>query len=167
MEVFRKNKFLLPAVIVVIIIVATGGAFFLVKSQKTTKTSPSSTQNSIQIKTLKADDIGLTLAPEPDHQTIKMTISKLDGISTIEYDVSYDARVTDSGEGNGGIISGGVTNSPIQVKSSDSTITREVYMGTCSRNVCKPDKVVGDVTFDIKVTYKDGTVGSVEQKVTP
>lgn len=156
-----KSKLLFPIALVIVILLVGGGIFLsMQKNQKQVSTPVSESQ---QVKTLKSEDIGLSLSARRDGKAVIMKVAKLAGISSIEYEVSYDAEVMDEGQKNR--VPRGVTNSPIQVKPSDSELTREVELGTCSRNVCKYDKVVSDVKFVIKVNYSNGTVGSVEQSV--
>lgn len=159
------NKRLLIIGAVLVIVALLGGAIFLFVGKNKTKkeanlTSEEQAQN---VKTVSSQDLGLTLSPRADKKAINLTITKLAGIASVEYEVSYDAEVA---EGGGKLtVPRGVTNSPIEIKPGDTKITREVELGTCSRNVCKYDKVISDVKFVLKVNFADGTVGSLEERV--
>lgn len=150
-------------VVGVVILLMGGGAFFFLSSKKETPKQVPSTDQTQNVKTVKPEDIGLTLEPRSDKKGIVMKITKLTGIKSIEYDVSYDAEVTEEGQTT--TTPRGVVGSPIEVKSGDSEIKRDIDLGTCSRNVCKYDKVVSDVKFTIRINYTNGDIGSVEQKI--
>lgn len=161
------GKYKIIALVVSALLIFAGiGGYFLVKAQTSQKEAPKKEQTEEKqetIKELKAEDIGLTLTPRADKKAIIMTIMKLDNISSIEYEATYDAEVKDGGQ----ILSvgRGVGPSTIEIKSTDKKLRREIELGSCSRNVCKYDQGVSEVEFSIKVNYKNGEVGSVEEKV--
>ncbi|MBP6913750.1 MAG: hypothetical protein KBC00_04015 [Candidatus Levybacteria bacterium] len=157
---FNKKIAIIIAVISLIIIVGAGAAYFLLSQDTTTTTN---TLNGTQeIKKISSSDIGLEVKVRQDKKGLVMTLSKLDGVESIEYSISYDAEVEDEGETI--TVPRGVEGSPINI-SGQSTITKNLDLGTCSRNVCKYDKVVSDVTVTIRVNYKDGTIGGLEEKI--
>lgn len=47
----------------------------------------------------------------------------------------------------------------------NSSVTRDIYLGTCSSGTCKPDRGVTSVDFVIRVNYTNGEVGQVQQSV--
>ena len=155
-----KNKLLLAAVAVVIVLVGILIYIFMPKEDTSSPFPPESSQN---VKQLTPDDIGLILTPIKGGKAITMEITKLDGISSIEYDVSYDARVTDEGEEI--VVPRGVAGSAIQIKAGESSVKRDLDLGTCSRNVCKYDQVESDIKFVIRINFTNGEVGSVEDKI--
>lgn len=154
-----------PVIIAVaaVVLLAVGVAALLVFFPKNSDTVTKSTNSSANVKKLSPEDIGLNLTVRPDKKGIVMKITKLAGISSVEYDVSYDAKVND--EGQDAVVPRGVSGSPIQVKAGDSEISRDLDLGTCSKNVCKYDNVVSDVTFTIRVNYANGEIGGVETKI--
>lgn len=154
-----KNKLLLAAIAVVIVLVGILIYIFIPKED----TSPFPSESLQNIKQLTPDDIGLILTPIKGGKAITMEITKLDGISSIEYDVSYDARVTDEGEEI--VVPRGVAGSAIQIKPGESSVKRDLDLGTCSRNVCKYDQVESDIKFVIRINFTNGEVGSVEAKI--
>jgi hypothetical protein len=156
-----KNKLVFSAVGVVVILVGVIVYVFFPKQDSTSSFPSESAQN---IKKLSADDIGLILTPTKGGKAITMEITKLDGISSIEYDVSYDARVADEGEEI--VVPRGVAGSAIQIKPGETSVSRDLDLGTCSKNVCKYDQVESDVTFVIRVNFTNGEVGAVEAKIT-
>lgn len=161
MKSFKDRKTL--AIIAVFIILVGGGLYYIMG--KSSKSATPTDNQEQQVKQIKASDIGLTLSPRADNKAITMTITKLDGISTIEYEVNYNALTNDPEAGGEADVPRGVVASPIQVKSGDSSVTREILLGTCSANVCKYDKVTSAITFVVKVTYKNGEIGSLTEKI--
>lgn len=159
MKLNRNTYIALAAVVIVLL--GIGSYFFFTSQNNQAKVSP--TNSGQEIKKLQPSDIGLKLTVRPDKKGVIMKITKLEGISSLEYSLSYDANVTE--EGQTAVVPRGVEGSPIQVKEGDSEITRDLDLGTCSRNVCKYDDVVSDITVTIRVNFKDGSVGGVETKV--
>lgn len=156
-----KNKLVVIAVVVVLLVAGIGGFVFF-QSKKGAASQAPIEEGLGAVTKMKPSDIGLVLTPKSDGKIINLKATKLDGIESIEYDVSYDAEVTD--EGDTLVVPRGVAGSPLEVK-GQSELSRDLDLGTCSRNVCKYDKVVSDVTFTIRVNFKDGTVGAIETKV--
>lgn len=160
MNLLKNRNFLI--VVAFVVVLGGLGYFVLGRGSKSATLTQDAGQ---QIKEIKASDIGLTLVARADNRAITMTITKLTGISTIEYEVSYNALTNDPEAGGETDVPRGVVASPIQVKSGDSSVTREILLGTCSANVCKYDKVTSVITFVVKVTYKNGEVGSLTEKI--
>lgn len=159
MDFVRKNKNL---VIIIVALVTLLVALVVFSRLRTSEVTPR-TDNSRPVKTLKAEDIGLEVALRGDKKAVIMTITKLDGIDSIEYEVNYDAK--EEVEGEEQVVPRGAVGSPIKVNSSDSAIKREILLGTCSASVCKYDKVVGSIKFLIKVNFTNGDVGAVEASI--
>lgn len=155
-----KNKLLLVAIAVVVILAGVLGYVFWPKTAEESLFPQGSSKN---IKQMSPEDIGLVLTPIKNGKAIRMEVTKLEGISSIEYDVSYDARVTDEGEEI--VVPRGVAGSAIQIKPGESSVERDLDLGTCSRNVCKYDQVESDIEFVIRVNFTNGEIGSVEAKV--
>jgi len=152
---------ILGAVVVVVLGLLVGGAFVLFP--KNSDTSTNSSDSFKHAKKMKPEDIGLNLTVRPDKKGVLMKITKLDGIASVEYDLSYDAKVTDEGED--AVVPKGVSGSPIEVKSGVKEISRDLELGTCSKNVCKYDNVVSDISVAIRVNFANGEVGEVTTKI--
>ncbi len=160
MKKFTSPLYLVIAAVVVVLLGV--GGFVIYKSQSVAP-APSIINSGKNVKKLSASDIGLTVTVRPDKKGVILKIAKLDGIASLEYSLSYDANVTDAGET--GVVPRGVQGSQVLVKPGDSVITRNLDLGTCSQNVCKYDQVVSDITVTIRVNYKNGIVGGVEEKI--
>lgn len=165
MNFLKKNKI---AVIVVGVLLVVGLAVYLLfGTGNNAATNQPGAVSAKPVKAITPEQIGLSLSFRADKKAIIMDITKLDGIASVEYEVTYDANVTadSSGDSASGVTQRGVVGSPIPVKSGDSDIKRTIELGTCSKNVCKYDNVVSDVKFVIKVTYSNGDIGSVEKAI--
>ncbi len=160
MELIKKNKVLF-IVLAVVLVLAAGGLYFITAGAKKQAQAPTTEEK--QVKSVNPDEIGLKLSLRQDKKAVVMEITKLEGIKSVEYEVSYDAQVTEEGQTNN--VPRGAVGSPIQIKSGDTSIKREITLGTCSANVCKYDKVTSSIKFVIKVTYKNGDLGSVEKEL--
>lgn len=157
---FNKSTIIGIAVVVAVILLGLSLFFLFPKS-------PSTPQNALnqdqQIKKLTPSDIGLVLTLRPDKKGVLLEVTKLVGIASVEYELSYDAEETQEGET--AIVPKGVVGSPIEVKPGDTSISRDLDLGTCSKNVCRYDKIKSDISVAIKVNYKDGTIGGVDTKI--
>ena len=162
MNFIKKNKILVIVAAVVVVLGAVGG-YILFNKGGAQQQAPSQQAQEKPVKVVKADDIGLTLTPRADNKAVVMKIAKPGGLSAVEYEVSYDATVTEEGQTSN--VPRGVVGSPIQIKPTDTSINREILLGTCSANVCKYDKVTSEIKFVIKVTYSNGDIGSIEQSI--
>lgn len=155
-----KNKIVL--VVIVVVIILGGVGFFLMQGKGGSSTEDSIFDETQEVKQLSPEDIGLTLTPKQNGEVIGMQIANLEGVESIEYEVSYDAEVEDGGDVI--TVPRGVAGAPIEV-GSKSEIEIDIDLGTCSRNVCKYDNVVSEVKFAIRINYSNGEIGGVEATV--
>lgn len=159
----KLNKWVIIGIVIVVLaIVAGAGAYFLMGGTSSDKTLNTLNQGQ-QIKKLTSSDIGLTLTVRPDKKGVILKVTKLTNIASVEYELSYDALETQDGET--AVVPKGVVGSAIQVKPGDTEISRNLDLGTCSKNVCRFDNVKSDISAAVKVTYKDGTVGGVNTTI--
>ena len=109
---------------------------------------------------VNADEIDLSL-PEADpsikvsavfsktkDNAVELSASGLSGkVSFVAYEMTYES---------GGLVKGVNSGSkPIETSGKDS-FSREVYLGTCSKNVCKPDAGVKKVSVVMEFTDSNG-----------
>lgn len=157
-----KNNLIIILSLIAVIVVGAGGFYFYSKNQNSSQQQQNAvpTQSADQtgnVPTLAPADIGLSLRQSDsgkfkDHGVV-ITVSKLDGIATIDCEFSYTAQ--------GNLPRGGICKS-ITVKSTDTTITQEYPYGTCS-DVCHFDATVSDVKVIVKVTKNDGKTYQITQ----
>jgi len=160
MKNLLKNKLLVAAVVVVVLVIGVGGFIFM--QTRATQDQELVIEEVQNVKELAPEDIGLELSIDEDNKIITLEATKLDGITSIEYDVSYDAQVTENGEEF--VATRGVTGM-LPVTSGESIVSKDIDLGTCSRNVCKYDTVVSEVVFNIRVNFENGEVGGIEATV--
>ncbi len=158
MDFLKKNKIIIG--VVVVLFVAALGIWYFVLPKSGSNTANQSAEEQT-VKEINPEEIGLSLALTPDNKSVTMKLDKLTGIKTLEYELSYDAEETDTESGETSTVPKGAVGSPIDV-AGQSSIKRDILLGTCSANKCRYDKVKSDIKVVIKVTYKSGEIGSVE-----
>ncbi len=79
--------------------------------------------------------------------TVVLSVSGLGNkYSLIRYELSYDSQG----------ITQGVTSKPLEVGGKDSFVRDDIYLGTCSRNVCRPHLGVKKVSVVLEFTDISG-----------
>lgn len=79
--------------------------------------------------------------------TIILSISGLSGkYSAVAYELSYDSQG----------VTQGVTTKPLDVSGKDTFVRDDIYLGTCSRNVCRPHLGVKKVSLVLEFTSTSG-----------
>ncbi len=79
--------------------------------------------------------------------TVVLSVSGLGNkYSLIRYELSYDSQG----------ITQGVTSKPLEVSGKDSFVRDDIYLGTCSRNVCRPHLGVKKVSVVLEFTDTSG-----------
>lgn len=80
--------------------------------------------------------------------TVVVTAKGLAGkYASVAYELTYESQGLIKGVNSG--------SKPIETVGKD-TFEREIYLGTCSRNVCKPDTGVSKVSVVLEFTGTDG-----------
>lgn len=78
---------------------------------------------------------------------LKLSISGLAGkYTSVAYEISYDTQG----------VSQGVVSKPSDISGKDSAVIDEIYLGTCSRNVCRPHVGVKTVSLVLEFTDSKG-----------
>ena len=145
-----KNKMTLLYIGLAVLLLVTGivvyKALFTTKTQpkeqtqieETTDTLPTA-DPSIQVKLIKST---------AKANSVILSASGLgSNIVSVGYELSYDSQGLIKGVNSG--------SKPIDTTGKD-TFEREVYLGTCSKNDCKPDAGVTKVSIVLEFTDKDG-----------
>lgn len=143
------NKKLLMGIAVMVLAVLIVGGFFVLSSKK----APNSTQQTSQeeqVLTLKPEDIGLELSLSDDSKKVTMEVTKVDGITSLEYQLLYNSKDD---------VPRGVIGT-IDVKGN--TIKKEIVLGTCS-DVCHYDEDISDIKIIVKVVKTNGKIYQVEK----
>lgn len=66
---------------------------------------------------------------------------------TIAYEISYETQ---------GVVQG-VTSRPLDVSGKDEFVRDDIYLGTCSRNVCRPHLGVKKISVVLEFTDSSGS----------
>ena len=156
MEFIKKNAIIFGLILVVVL--GAGGFFLWSRSQNQT-ISPKGIEEQ-NVKQMSPADIGLQLSLRADGKAVIVKASKIDGIKSFEYELTYDAIVSEDGE-TATVPRGAVGELTIKGGIAQS----EVDLGTCSANICKYDKVVSEVKVVIKVIFENGEIGAVEDSI--
>lgn len=78
--------------------------------------------------------------------TVVLSVSGLESkYTSLSYEISYETQ---------GIVQG-VTSAPINISGKDTFVRDDIYLGTCSRNVCKPHLGVKKISAVIVFTATD------------
>jgi hypothetical protein len=144
-----NKKIIIPIAIVAVVVLIVGGVF-TVKS-KFAKPAPQTTADaSADEDTVAAADpsIAVTVKRHPTKDnTVVLTAGGLGGkYTSVAYELSYDSN---------GVVQG-VTSKPVDVAGQDTFTRDDIYLGTCSKNVCTPHKNVSKITVILEFTAKDG-----------
>ena len=153
-----KNRNLIIGVAVLVLIVVIGVGYFIFSSNKKQFQQPEAVSSSDEstdeaVNTLSPEDIGLTLTETTDGRKVVMEVSKVQDISSLEYQLSYTSK--------GGIPRGAIGT---DITPKANMIKQEIVLGTCS-DVCHYDEDISDIKIIIRVTKTDGRVYSVEQNI--
>ncbi|MBI4091850.1 MAG: hypothetical protein HY427_01445 [Candidatus Levybacteria bacterium] len=158
MEFIKKNALIIGVIVVVIL--GIGGYFVWLRSQNQV-IRPKGQELELQnAKQMSPSDIGLELTLRSDNKAVIIKATKIDGIKSFEYELTYDAKVTEDGETV--TVPKGVIG---ELRVRGGVASAEAFLGTCSANVCKDDKVVSNIKVVIKVNFENGEIGAVEDMI--
>ncbi len=160
-----KNRTAILAIAIVAIIVILAGGYFLFFNKTTSQTpNKQSQQTDNGPVTLSPEEIGLELKASPDNKKVQFTIAKLEGITAIEYELTYDADATaqEISEGAEDRIPRAVLGEA-EIKSGQKTYESPwLDLGSCSKNVCKYDSGIESINLILNLTKAKKSY-SVEQ----
>lgn len=166
MDKIMKDKRIIAAIAVVVLILI-GGGIFVMSSQKPSSTKPmteTSGGDTQQVLNMKMSDLGVVFTFRDDSKAAKFTVGKPDGISSIEYIMSYDAIPANPEEGGeGGTVNQAVFGTLPNDKGSNPWETEYREFGTCSSGHCRYDQVKSDIKLTLKITKDNGKVYQAEQ----
>lgn len=150
MKDLLKNKRLVLIGSIVLVLVVLGLGFFLLSNRasdnsKNTDTTPTE----IPIPTISAKDLDLTIEAGPLGRTVIVTVGNPEGITAIEYELSY----TSEGDVPRGAIG--------QIDVNKKPVRAEITLGTCS-DTCHYDKGVANIKVILKITKEDGNIYQAE-----
>lgn len=165
MEMLKNRNTQIALGVILLVVLGLGGYFFLAGNTEE-KPEVNEFANESAVKTLSAEEIGLSLEVSPDGNQVKFLIEKAQGIESIEYEMTYEADSTAAEQSDGASdrIQRGITGEA-EVKSGKTSFESEwLDLGSCSRNICKYDTGVESMEITLKLTKEDG-VYQVEDTV--
>jgi len=146
----KKNPliFIVPGVILIFIV-----GFFSVRTfgPNNQQTSIVREEEIVQEDLVPLDasvEVNLVKSTAKDNSVVITVTGMASRFVTIGYELQYE-----SGGVGKGVTSG---SKPLDVTGQDE-FEREIYLGTCSKNVCKPDLGVSSVTLVLEFTSTAGT----------
>ena len=152
-----KNKMTLLYGGLVVLLVITG---FIVYKAVAPAKEPNVVEEEV-IDILPEADPALVVSLTPSKakaNTVVLHVSNLGSkYQAVGYELSYDSQGLIKGVNSG--------SKPIDVTGQDG-FEREVYLGTCSRNVCKPDLGVEKVSVVLEFTATDAKKSQFSKEFT-
>lgn len=146
-----KNRMMIIYGVIAILLIGTGFAVYKVLAPKPAPKVTTASDDTLLSETLPpADDsIKVNLVKSASKaNTVVLTANGLgEKIVSVGYELSYDSNGLIKGVNSG--------SKPIDTTGQNS-FTREVYLGTCSKNDCKPDVGVTKISVVLEFTDKDG-----------
>jgi len=156
-----KNKGLVITLGVLVLLIISGlGFFYIASSHKTTspvKEIP--VINDAPVPSLSPDAIGFSMALAQTGQSaghaVDINVTKLDGITGIDYEFSYIY--------SGDLNQGGFGH--LDIKPGESEASQEIVLGTCSSGTCRYDAGVSHFKVILRVIKNDGKTYQVEKEM--
>lgn len=140
------KKKLLPLYIVLISIGVSIIGYSLLKKSPT-KPQESTVVEEEQFVEADSSIIADVVWSKTKSNTIVLSVSGLkSSYSKVAYEVSYETQ---------GVVQG-VTTKPLDIAGKDTFLRDDIYLGTCSRNVCKPHTGVKKVSLVLEFTDTSG-----------
>ena len=140
----KKN---LPAILIGLIVLGALVVGYAIYKGNQTPTQPVEVEEEIVV--VPADEsivAGVAWSKVKDN-TVVLSISGLkNGYKTVTYEISYETQ---------GVVQG-VTSRPLEIADKDTFTRDDIYLGTCSRNVCKPHTGVNKVSLVLQFTDVSG-----------
>lgn len=142
-----KNKNLLIGVAVVAGLLIVVAGFKALSSPK--KEQPTLVEETLaeEVEPLAESVVVSVARSKIKDNTLVLTISGMQGkYTSVAYELSYDSQ---------GIVQG-VTSKPLDVTGKDTFVRDDIYLGTCSRNVCRPHLGVKKVSLVLEFAAVSG-----------
>ncbi len=142
----KKNPMMLVGVLAVLLVVAGFVVFKAVFSPK----APAPVVEEEVIESLAPADASISVDIAKSKVKDNTVVLSVDGLaskySKLSYELSYETQ---------GIVQG-VTSAPLDISGKDDFVRDDIYLGTCSRNVCKPHPGVTKIAAVLIFTDADG-----------
>lgn len=145
-----KNKTgLIIAGVIVVLLLITG--FVVYKAVFSGSPAPAQTTEDLTPAEIPPADASIQVNLTKSTATANAVVISVKGMgskmSTVAYELTYESKGLIKGVNSG--------SKPLDVAGKES-LEREIYLGTCSRNVCTPDSGVSKVTLNLVFTDTEG-----------
>lgn len=154
-----KNKKVLVGVLGAVLIVTVGLVAYTLTRRENREPVVSNTETEdefIEELSPVSDSVTVTVQPSSTKDNaVEIVVSGMAGnYREVEYELTYESEGIFQGVNSG--------SKPIDTSGQDG-FEREVYLGTCSKNVCRPHPGVEQVTLTMIFTGSDGQKSQFEQ----
>ncbi len=156
----KQKNFIILGIVFFLILIVGGYLLFGNKSQQEPVEENQSLEE--EVITLKPEDIGLKIMASANKKQVKFIIDKLNGIRSIEYELSYEA---DAVSGDEQRISRGIAGEDVIKPGMKKYESKFLDLGSCSSGTCRYDTGVESVNLLLKLTKDDGKVYQVEDSL--
>lgn len=159
---FKNKNVQIGIGVVLVIAVLVGGYFFIAGKSKPQETEEVMQEDVVQ--KLDAKEIGLTMEASPDNKRVRFVIEKLTGITSVEYEVTYEADSTaqEQSEGGEARVQRGITGEAELMSGESSYESEWLVLGSESASTIRYDKGVESVDLTLKIKKSDGKTYAVQ-----
>jgi hypothetical protein len=142
----KKKNFLIVCAVIGVIVVGIVGLKVLSWPKKQAPTFVEETPV-VELEPLATSVVVAVTKSKTKDNTLVLSIFGLQSKHTaVAYELSYDSQG----------ITQGVTSKPIDIAGKDSFVRDDIYMGTCSKNICRPHPGVEKVSLVLEFTSASG-----------
>ncbi len=125
------------------LLAALGGGFFLFRKKPPPASEEENQPTETEILPTIDASVEISLTPRADRKEVKLSIKRIPAdVTALEYELSYFT--------GGGLSRGTFTPNPIELRPEEREFSRDILLGTCSRNTCTYDEGVTKVTLTVK-----------------
>lgn len=140
-----KRPILIALVVLVALALIGGAIFAFAKSKNSKPVVEELVDEGKYLETALEDRPFVSLTPRADGKELTLEIAKIKNADSIDYELVYLAE---------GDLSRGVIGSIIY--RGEASVSRELLLGSCSKNVCKYDEGVEGGTLTLKFRSEEG-----------
>ncbi|MFH0749729.1 MAG: hypothetical protein V1917_02315 [Candidatus Gottesmanbacteria bacterium] len=149
------NKKLL-AVFIALVVLGAGVVGFTIYKNAQTPATQAIVEEEESVAAADSSIVADVAFSKIKNNTIVLSISGLKSrYKAVAYEVSYETQ---------GVVQG-VTSKPLDITGKDTFSRDDIYLGTCSRNVCKPHTGVKKVSLVLEFTDLSGKKSQLSKDV--
>lgn len=142
----NKNLFIIGGIVVIVLVAGVVGITVITQPKKNVAVVVEEKPQEEIVPLASTVEVSVTKSRTKDN-TIVLGISGLRSkYSMVAYELSYDSL---------GIVQG-VTTKPLDISGKDTFTRDDIYLGTCSRNVCRPHPGVKKISLVLEFTDTTG-----------